>query len=102
MSMTISETMRRCYEARELPTWGEILNAADEIDRLSRQLAEAQADLQKRPVAWRVKDFADGWIIFQDEAQAYEEAERTGALMQGLYVRSGAQSAALQTGEKHE
>jgi hypothetical protein len=45
MSMTLSETMRRCYEARELPTWGDIQNAADEIDRLSRQLAEAQAEL---------------------------------------------------------
>jgi hypothetical protein len=43
MSMTLSETMRRCYEARELPTWGDILNAAGEIDRLSRQLAEARA-----------------------------------------------------------
>ena len=43
----------------------------------------------KRPVAWRVKDFADGWILFQDEAAAYREAEATGALMQGLYVRDG-------------
>lgn len=42
-----------------------------------------------RPVAWRVKDFADGWIIFQDEAAAHHEAEVTGALMQGLYVRDG-------------
>lgn len=44
--MTISETMKRCYEARELPTWGDILSAADEIDRLSRQLAEAQEALE--------------------------------------------------------
>lgn len=45
--------------------------------------------LAKRPVAWRVKDYADGWIIFQNEAAAYKEAEATGALMQGLYVRDG-------------
>jgi hypothetical protein len=45
--------------------------------------------LQKRPVAWRVKDFADGWVIFQDEQRAYHEAEHTGAVMQGLYVRDG-------------
>jgi hypothetical protein len=45
--------------------------------------------LQKRPVAWRVKDYADGWVIFQDEAAAYRLAEETGALMQGLYVRDG-------------
>lgn len=43
----------------------------------------------KRPVAFRVKDFADGWILFTDEKAAYDESERTGALMQGLYVRDG-------------
>lgn len=41
----------------------------------------------KRPVAWRVKDFADGWIIFQDEVRAQHEAKHTGALIQGLYVK---------------
>lgn len=46
-------------------------------------------ELQKRPVAFRVKDYGDGWIIFQDEKQAYLYAEKTGALMQGLYVRDG-------------
>ncbi len=45
--------------------------------------------LSTRPVAWRVKDFADGWIFFQDEAAANREAEQTGAAMQGLYVRDG-------------
>ena len=45
--------------------------------------------LAKRPVAWRVKDYADGWIIFQDEAAAYKEHEATGGLLQGLYVRDG-------------
>lgn len=45
--------------------------------------------LAKRPVAWRVKDAADGWIVFQDEAAAHQQAEGTGALMQGLYVRDG-------------
>ena len=50
---------------------------------------EREDKLDKRPVAFRVKDFADGWIIYTDEAKAYAEAEATGALMQGLYVRSG-------------
>lgn len=45
--------------------------------------------LAKRPVAFRVKDFADGWIVFQNEADASQEAERTGAMMQGLYARTG-------------
>lgn len=45
--------------------------------------------LAKRPVAWRVKDYADGWIYFDNEEVAYKTAEATGALMQGLYVRDG-------------
>ena len=45
--------------------------------------------LAKRPVAWRVRDCADGWIIYQDEETAYWDAEQRGALMQGLYVRDG-------------
>jgi hypothetical protein len=52
-------------------------------------LAAAQANLLKRPVAWRVKDYGDGWIVFQDEREAYAMHEETGAKMQGLYVRSG-------------
>lgn len=48
------------------------------------------AKLRKRPVAFRVKDFADGWIIFQDEQAAHREADAMGgALVQGLYVRDG-------------
>jgi len=50
---------------------------------------ERMRPLKKRPVAWRVKDFADGWIIFQDEEAANREAEATGAAIHGLYVRDG-------------
>ena len=49
----------------------------------------ARTPLKKRPVAFRVKDFADGWVIFQSEEVANFEAEKTGAVMQGLYVRDG-------------
>lgn len=54
-------------------------------------LANEQTEpcLAKRPVAFRVKDFADGWMLFQDEESAYKASEDTGALMQGLYVRDG-------------
>lgn len=45
--------------------------------------------LAKRPVAWRMKDYADGWIVFQDEEMANRMAEETGAVLQGLYVRDG-------------
>jgi hypothetical protein len=42
---------------------------------------------QKRPVAWRVKDYADGWAFFLDEAKAKEMADAMGgALMQALCV----------------
>jgi hypothetical protein len=47
------------------------------------------AKLAKRPVAWRVKDFADGWIIFQNENDANIYATSVGAQIQGLYVRDG-------------
>lgn len=48
-----------------------------------------RTDMAKRPVAWRVKDFADAWIIYQDEAAAYADAEYNAAQIQGLYVRDG-------------
>jgi hypothetical protein len=78
-------------------TKAEIIAAASvQNDRLIEALLRVQElergdKLQKRPVAWRLKDFADGWIIFQDEAKAVREAEQMGGLgiMQGLYVRDG-------------
>ena len=35
--------------------------------------------------AWRVKDFADCWILFHDERLAREEAAATGATIEPLY-----------------
>lgn len=41
------------------------------------------------PVAWRVKDFADGWILFHTERAArHESAAMGGALIQPLYASS--------------
>jgi hypothetical protein len=38
-------------------------------------------------VAWRVKDYADGWILFHHEAPARASGEaRNGALVQPLYA----------------
>lgn len=34
-----------------------------------------------QPRAWFVKDFADGWIYFDNEADALREVAATGALM---------------------
>lgn len=46
--------------------------------------------LQKRPVAWRVRAANGDWILYEDEEAAYRFAEATGAEMQGLYIRDGA------------
>jgi len=46
-------------------------------------------NLAKRPVMWRVKDYADGWILFRNEESAVHASELMGALLQGLYIRDG-------------
>lgn len=40
------------------------------------------------PVAWRVKDFADGWSLFGSETEALLEVVATGGLMQALYTEA--------------
>lgn len=50
-----------------------------ESTRLPVQSVEAE------PVAWRVKDFADGWVYFEDEERARREAEATGGALQALF-----------------
>lgn len=73
----------------------QMADAIAEIEALRSQRI-GHFDLAKRPVAWRVKDFGDGWIIYQDEAGAYADAEHNGAVMQGLYVRDGLDASADQ------
>lgn len=42
--------------------------------------------LNNKPVAWRVKDYADGWILFENEKVAIKNAEYLGsALIEPLY-----------------
>lgn len=48
-----------------------------------------EAPLSKRPVMWRVKDYADGWIPFHNEEAAINASEVMGAVIQGLYTRDG-------------
>lgn len=38
------------------------------------------------PVAWRVKDFADGWLLCRTEDEARRLAEGAGNLVQALYA----------------
>lgn len=35
--------------------------------------------------AWFVKDFADGWIYFDNQAEAKREADETGAAMMAAF-----------------
>lgn len=37
------------------------------------------------PVAWRCRDFGDGWIIFQSYPEAMKYHETTGAQIQRLF-----------------
>ena len=54
-------------------------------------LAAAPTDetqgVKRDPVAWRVKDFADGWILYETEKAARSDAARMArALVQPLYA----------------
>lgn len=57
---------------------------------LAAQASTRQAAV---PVAWRVKDFADGWIVFGSEAEALAEVAQTGAAMEELYAAPPRQAA---------
>lgn len=45
--------------------------------------------LEKRPVAFRVEDPDDGWILFKSEDDANRYADARELTIQGLYVRDG-------------
>jgi hypothetical protein len=92
MSMTLSERMKQCYEAREIPTWGDILNAADDIDRLTRQLADAQAEL----LMWRASFPASAEAVQRDAlSPPHAAAKRT------IYERCEKCGTIYRPGERH-
>ena len=71
------------------PRSDEVAGLKAEIDRLKAIIvSDTHVLLTKRPVAFRVKDYADGWILFDDEETANLTAEKMGAHMQGLYART--------------
>lgn len=78
---------------RHFPTDTDMLAAgwdAADVDAACAAYDEALAVLDAAapalPVAWRVKDFADGWVLFHsgDAARAY--ADNAGNLIQPLYA----------------
>lgn len=60
-------------------------DAVQMIEGLATRLAALSRPMEA--VAWRVKDYADGWILFHNEAPARKSGEaRNGALVQALAV----------------
>ena len=64
-----------------------LAGAEAERDAALAKLEEAR-EVDDKPVAWRVKDFADDWILCHDEAQALAEAEGAGNLVEPLFRRA--------------
>ncbi len=63
------------------------------VNAWNRRAADALAS--QEPVAWRVKDYADGWILFPRKDWAEHEARiMGGALMQPLFASPGVPVAA--------
>lgn len=89
--MTLIEKLRNpAWESADGPA-GElpaVLNVEQTVATMT-EAAERLESHRNRPVAFRVKDYTDGWIIFQNETDAYTYAASTGALLQALYVRDG-------------
>lgn len=82
--------MHEIEEYQQLRRWEK------ESERLNEQLHQALASLKAiekaEPVAWRVKDFADGWILCDTEEGATALAASSGgALVQRLIIRPDAQ-----------
>jgi hypothetical protein len=74
---------------RHEPSGTNLLDATQATAMVSHMVEDLPSPLEPRPVAFRVQDRSSGWIIFQNEADAYREAERTGGAMQGMYVQDG-------------
>jgi hypothetical protein len=72
-----------------------------EIERLTRLSNTARAP-QPEPVAWRCKDYADGWILYQFEHNARRYQEETGCLMQPLYAARASAERPEAVGVWHE
>jgi len=53
---------------------------------------------ETKPVAWRVKDYADGWTVYQYEHEAHRAA-RNGNLIEPLYTRAPINRPSPEAGE---
>lgn len=73
------------------PMWR---RADDDYLILDGEARYVRAD--QSPVAWRVKDYADGWVIYQNKRTAFALASHTGALIQPLYAGESISAEAVQ------
>jgi hypothetical protein len=54
-----------------------------------RIAASAHMPGSQKPVAWHCKDYADGWINFDNEAEALAYQKDTGCLIRIVYRPTG-------------
>lgn len=79
--------------SKNLP--GALRNAFAEVGLEFLRAYIAALPAVSEPVAWRVKDHADGWILWRSKTHALLEARESGALVEPLYPASAL--AALQS-----
>jgi hypothetical protein len=75
------------WAATELAKW--VSPYSDELQEYMGEFMQAcwlayQAGGKGEPVAWRVKDYADGWILCDSEAKA-NSCAGDGAIIEPLY-----------------
>lgn len=56
------------------------------MDEWTKKIEQVFKQARNPPVAWRVKDFADGWILCNTRQQAEKEAAGAGNLIEPLYA----------------
>jgi hypothetical protein len=106
------EMLGRMWEARDKAAANRALSAGAAYRRVyDAMLAAAPVDngrypsgeLQPRPVAFRVKNRAGEWCLFQHEEIAQAAADHLGVEYQGLYARAAPPpSAPVESGERGE
>lgn len=63
------------------------LHASDIAEAFAARAQGPRQDGEGKAVAWRVKDFADGWILYgESEAEARKYAAESGAVIEPLYA----------------
>lgn len=81
----------RCSQSAGHMLWAYGRTRADAIANWNTRLPyrpDGVGGEEAEPAAWRVKDYADGWIVFVHEQSAKACSEhRNGALIQPLYAR---------------